>query len=93
MFKKNLLFSKKVPIILVANKADLEAQRQVPTTNGKELATKLGALFIETSAKNNVNVSEAFCELVRKIDNWRATHPDETASPGAPKKKKSCSLL
>jgi small GTP-binding protein len=82
-----------IPIILVANKSDLESQRQVPTEDGKKLAATLNTLFIESSAKNNTNVSEAFFQLVRKIDQWRADHPDETATPTGPKKKKSCVLL
>lgn len=82
-----------IPIILVANKSDLESQRQVPTEDGKKLAATLNTLFIESSAKNNTNVSEAFFQLVRKIDQWRADHPDEKAAPTGPKKKKSCVLL
>lgn len=37
--------------LAVGNKADLEAQRQVSTMEGKELAKTLGIPFIEASAK------------------------------------------
>lgn len=37
--------------LAVGNKADLEAQRQVSTMEGKELAKTLGIPFMEASAK------------------------------------------
>ncbi len=47
-------------IILVGNKTDLEAARQVSTQEGKKLADDLGLHFIETSAKSGENVDESF---------------------------------
>ena len=46
--------------LLVGNKCDLEAQRQVTTEEGKELADRLGIKFIETSAKSATNVEKSF---------------------------------
>eukprot|EP01111_Echinosteliopsis_oligospora_P016811 TRINITY_DN7108_c0_g1_i1.p2 TRINITY_DN7108_c0_g1~~TRINITY_DN7108_c0_g1_i1.p2 ORF type:complete len:162 (-),score=38.39 TRINITY_DN7108_c0_g1_i1:554-1039(-) len=41
----------KVPMIVVANKSDLEEQREVSQKEGHDLATIIGCPFIETSAK------------------------------------------
>lgn len=55
------------PMVLIANKCDLEADRQVSSQEGKDLAKKYGCQFIETSAKHRINVDEAFYEVVRDI--------------------------
>uniref|UniRef100_A0A4W3GTA5 GTP-binding protein Di-Ras2 n=1 Tax=Callorhinchus milii TaxID=7868 RepID=A0A4W3GTA5_CALMI len=52
-----------VPVLLVGNKRD-ESQRQVDTSEGQALATKWECSFLETSAKLNYNVQEAFQELL-----------------------------
>lgn len=39
-----------VPILLVANKVDLEDDRAVTTEAGEELAERFGTMYIETSA-------------------------------------------
>ncbi len=49
--------------MLVGNKSDLEANRQVKTEEGKSLADSLGIKFLETSAKDAVNVEKAFTTL------------------------------
>ncbi|ORX92804.1 ras-domain-containing protein [Basidiobolus meristosporus CBS 931.73] len=55
------------PIIIVANKCDLESERQVSSQEGKDLARQFGCPFIETSAKQRINVDEAFYDIVREI--------------------------
>lgn len=78
------------PMVLVANKCDLEHDRQVSsqgkredpslnlflnvyayshfmTTEGRDLARNFGCSFIETSAKQRINVDEAFSNVVRDI--------------------------
>ncbi|RIB12382.1 putative small G-protein Ras1 [Gigaspora rosea] len=55
------------PAIVVANKCDLEMERQVSEQEGRELAKQLNCKFIETSAKHRINVDEAFYNLVREI--------------------------
>ncbi|KAF9187407.1 Ras GTPase [Mortierella polycephala] len=63
------------PIILVANKCDLEHERQVSTHEGRELAKQFGSRLIETSAKQRINVDEAFYNLVREIRRFnKETH-------------------
>ena len=53
--------------LLVGNKSDLENSRQVKTEEGKELADSLGIKFLETSAKDSVNVDKAFITLSNEI--------------------------
>ena len=58
---------KQPPIVLIGNKIDLEDQREVSTAEGEELAAQLDAIFFETSARTNTNITEAFHELTRRI--------------------------
>lgn len=55
------------PVIVVANKSDLEGERQVSQQEGRDLAKQFGCRFVEASAKQRVNVDEAFYNLVREI--------------------------
>ncbi|KAM3145993.1 GTP-binding protein of the rab [Paramecium bursaria] len=53
--------------LLVGNKNDLESKREVTFDEGKELADSLNIKFIETSAKNSINVEKAFMTLATEI--------------------------
>ncbi|KAF6253303.1 GTP-binding protein yptV3 [Scenedesmus sp. NREL 46B-D3] len=53
--------------MVVANKVDLESERQVSKQQGIDFARNMGCLYVETSAKTNVAVQQAFEELVLKI--------------------------
>ncbi|CAM0136252.1 Ras GTPase [Umbelopsis sp. WA50703] len=55
------------PMVLIANKCDLEHDRQVSSHEGRDLAKSFGCTFIETSAKQRINVDEAFYHVVRDI--------------------------
>lgn len=90
-------FSSKIPLVLVANKCDLESERQVTfsklfnliekkvyTMEGQEIAKGWKVPFIETSAKSRKNVDECFFELVREIRAQRAAK----SSPKDKKQKK-----
>ena len=59
--------NKNVYKILVGNKCDLDDKRTVSYQQGKELAETYGMQFIETSAKSNTNVDEAFHLLGREV--------------------------
>jgi len=66
-----------IPIVLVATKADLESERAVSIKEGESLAAKFKAPFLETSAKNNMNVNNVFIETVRAIKKWREQNPEK----------------
>jgi len=53
--------------ILIGNKCDWTEKRVVSEDQGRALAQELGIPFIETSAKSNINVEEAFFSLARDI--------------------------
>lgn len=57
----------RLPAILVGNKCDKEMTRAVSHQEGKNLAEKLGFDFIETSAKNTINVERAFFMVVKTL--------------------------
>ena len=59
--------SEGVDKILIGNKCDDLERRVVESERGAELAREYGLKFIETSAKNNINVEEAFYTLSRDI--------------------------
>lgn len=60
--------SQPAPILLVANKFDLEYQREVSTAEGNALAQLWECPFIEASAKNRINVNEVFATIVREMN-------------------------
>jgi small GTP-binding protein len=73
-------FVPSVPLIVVGNKCDLE-DRQVSTEDGKQLAERQGLIFLETSAKTNLNIEEAFQELSKKLIEAEASKPASGPTP------------
>jgi len=53
--------------ILVGNKSDMSSQRAVTADDAKALASKVGIPYMETSAKDNVGVTEVFTNLAKTI--------------------------
>jgi GTPase KRas protein len=73
------------PVIVVANKCDLEYERQVGQNEGRDLAKHFGCRYIETSAKQRTNVDEAFYGLVREIRRYnKESQFGGRGAPGAP---------
>ena len=75
--------------ILIGNKCDMECERAVEYSTGKELADSLNIPFIETSAKENMNVEEAFALLtaviVRKLSESETRNENDIVLEGAVK--------
>ena len=53
--------------LLVGNKCDLEAERKVPTKEAKEFADSHNMSFLETSAKQRINIDDSFMMLTKQI--------------------------
>src|SRR5690349_20228011 len=53
--------------ILVGNKCDMEESRKVSFEEGMELAKHYEIPFLETSAKNSVNVESSFTTMAKEI--------------------------
>ena len=59
--------NKNVYKLLIGNKSDLEEKRKVTYQEGKDFATSNGMQFIETSAKTDSKVKDAFELLTQEI--------------------------
>lgn len=64
--------SPELVVIVVGNKSDMAAERQVTTEEGERFAAENNLVFLETSAKTAANVEEAFvsvaASVIKKID-------------------------
>ncbi|KFO85134.1 Ras-related protein Rab-44, partial [Buceros rhinoceros silvestris] len=80
-----------VPVLLLGNKTDCTAERQVPAEEGERLAKEHQLMFFECSAASGHNVSESMVSLIRLLK----VHEDELKNkaeevPKPPQKKKGC---
>ncbi|KAF8064245.1 hypothetical protein FPV67DRAFT_1629313 [Lyophyllum atratum] len=64
-----------IPCVIVGSKSDLHQNRQVQSNEGQKLGQANGAAWIETSAKNNVNVGKVFELCLGEIE--RRTSPNQ----------------
>jgi len=74
------------PMMLVGNKTD--GVRKIKTALGKTMAEKWGMGFIETSAKNDTNVTELFQQLLQMEKRRNLSLGDEDEKSKKKKKKK-----
>ena len=96
---------KRITLILIGNKSDLEDQRQVSKEQGEEKAKELGLAFLETSACSGENLDKAFQMMINEVykkcqedivgeteDNQVDQGKDITLdkAKGKPEKKKCC---
>eukprot|EP01120_Amphizonella_sp_Union-15-10_P006994 TRINITY_DN2318_c0_g1_i1.p1 TRINITY_DN2318_c0_g1~~TRINITY_DN2318_c0_g1_i1.p1 ORF type:complete len:193 (-),score=37.90 TRINITY_DN2318_c0_g1_i1:115-693(-) len=80
-----------VPIVVVGNKCDLEDLRAVTYQQGKEWTDNFGLDFFEVSAKQRINIDEAFFQLVRQIRKERDEH--QPKKPRRKGRKNLCTVL
>jgi len=84
----------KTPIVFVGNKVDLKDKRTVDESAARAFAEKHGLKYMETSAKENINVNEAFMSLAeliveQKFGNNPGPKPSGVVDPNKPKDSKS----
>ena len=53
--------------ILIGNKCDMEEQRIVTKKEGEDLAKEYDIPFMETSARDNINVQDAFLNITKDV--------------------------
>lgn len=53
-------------VVICGNKCDLQG-REVAREEGEQLAAELGVPYMETSAKDNLNVEETFGSLASRV--------------------------
>ncbi|XP_018011276.1 ras-related protein Rab-10 [Hyalella azteca] len=59
--------NKDVEKMILGNKCDMEDKRVIPKEKGEDIAAEHGIRFLETSAKANINIEQAFLELASAI--------------------------
>ncbi|CAO1617998.1 unnamed protein product [Parajaminaea phylloscopi] len=82
----------RVPLVLVGNKSDLRAERQVPREVGTSLSRAWGNVpYYETSARKGVNVNEIFADVVRQC---RAMEMAESRPrPSGRRRERRCVIM
>jgi small GTP-binding protein len=80
----------RIPILLIGNKADSENQRSVSVDEAKDFAERNHLLLLETSAKDDTNVGEAFESMIDQImarcavEGYDQVIPSSDVTPGRP---------
>ena len=75
-------------MILVGNKSDLEAIREVSLEEGKNKAKNYNCGFMEVSAKTKSNLNEMFYEMINRLDRIYNKEDQKVK-----KKKKQCIIF
>lgn len=85
-----------VSLLLVGNKCDLSADRKVSVEQAQQRAEKWGGAYIETSAKDRINVDKVFYDLMREIKRRKTAVNGVNVAEGGErqkKKKRKCTIL
>ena len=98
LIEKNKKAKKDISIILVGTNCDLENERKVTYQGGKDFATKNRMKFIEVSAKNNINIKEAFNilleDILNNISDGNKVYKPKVETPLLQKNKnKKCNII
>ena len=80
-------------MVLCGNKCDMENDRQVQMNEVQQIAKEWDCPFYETSAKERINIMEAFQALVRDIKKWTKVEETNTQETTKTEKKKKCFIL
>ena len=65
---KDAIYLDEIPLVVIGNKCDyVQEVREVTEEMKRKLEEKIGMKIIETSAKNNINIEEAFDSLVNNL--------------------------
>mmetsp|Transcript_11942 Transcript_11942/g.19799 ORF Transcript_11942/g.19799 Transcript_11942/m.19799 type:complete len:237 (+) Transcript_11942:142-852(+) len=71
-----------IVLAVCANKSDLAEERQISLHEAKQFAEGIGALYIETSARDDSNVLALFVELGKRLPDATPTQTDENGGMG-----------
>mmetsp|Transcript_17101 Transcript_17101/g.26653 ORF Transcript_17101/g.26653 Transcript_17101/m.26653 type:complete len:198 (-) Transcript_17101:219-812(-) len=84
-----------VPIVIAANKCDLDNQRKVSTEEGMKLAQEWGqnSAFFETSARTKINNVECFYKVVQLIREIELRKSQQQNNKAKKKKGGVCTIL
>ncbi|XP_016092123.1 ras-related protein Rab-22A-like [Sinocyclocheilus grahami] len=56
-----------IVVAIAGNKCDLSDAREVSEKDAKDYADSIHAIFVETSAKNAININEAFIQISQRV--------------------------
>jgi len=76
----------KIACVIVGSKSDLSMSRQVDSADGERLAKQNDCAWVETSAKNNINISKVFELCLQEIE--KITGPSQAEPPS-----KTCLIM
>ena len=77
-----------VAVLLIGTKCDLADERVVSQEEAQQLAAESGMTYFETSAKEGINVSEAFTEMIDLVYKSKfASQDDDGAIAAAPQQR------
>ncbi|TFK05020.1 Protein Wnt-8b [Platysternon megacephalum] len=70
-----------IVVAIAGNKCDLNDVREVMEKDAKDYADSIHAIFVETSAKNAININELFIEISRRIPSTDTNPPSSGSAP------------